>query len=101
MQGFTLILAVGAIILSCGPQFSAAANGSILYATLTGEQKTFPVSIGPCQQFPEPATIIHNTTPFFILGFPLDSCRGEAFHILPGQLYRPPPNIRSFYVRPS
>jgi hypothetical protein len=84
MQGFTLILAIGAIILSCGSLFSADATFVIQYKSADGIRELL-VSIGQCQSLPEKPLYVVNNTPKRLSLYRSHDCRGRHDELLPGE----------------
>ncbi|KAG2174504.1 hypothetical protein INT44_006767 [Umbelopsis vinacea] len=100
MQGFTVFLAIAAVILSYGPQFSTAAPSPypIHYITKGGENKPLPVVLDQCQSLPDDAAAVDNTTPFGVFVFSEPGCQGDATRVPPGQRLDEPPTFVSVLV---
>ncbi|KAI8584489.1 hypothetical protein K450DRAFT_216633 [Umbelopsis ramanniana AG] len=96
MQPFTVILVIGAVILSCGPRFSATAPApySIRYNTQDGV-KLISIEEGICQILPNEAHSFINTTPDIILAFLDSACRGQPFPVPPGRIHQGTPQFFS------
>ncbi|KAI8584473.1 hypothetical protein K450DRAFT_216582 [Umbelopsis ramanniana AG] len=100
MQPFTLILAAGAVILSCGPQLSATAAAPYLlrYTTQDGAYKLLPIDQGICKILPDEARSVVNTTPGTILFFSDPGCRGRPFPVESGRLHQGAPQFLSVLI---
>ncbi|KAG2174506.1 hypothetical protein INT44_006769 [Umbelopsis vinacea] len=89
MQRFTIFLAIAAAILSCGPRFSVAAPSptySVGYVA-QDEYKHLPVVLNECQDFPEEAFDVMNTTPYFISLFASPACQDVLDTLPPRDRY--------------
>ncbi|KAG2174505.1 hypothetical protein INT44_006768 [Umbelopsis vinacea] len=100
MQGFTIFLIIGAIVLSCGPRFSAAAPSPapLYYHTLGGEYKVLPGVLGECQNLPKDAAAFINPTPFIVAAFPAPDCQSISTLVFPGEKRDGPPRFFSVKV---
>ncbi|KAI9279233.1 hypothetical protein BC943DRAFT_331979 [Umbelopsis sp. AD052] len=100
MQGFTVFLAIAAVILSCGPQFSTAAPSPypLHYITKGGENKPLPVVLDLCQSLPDDLAAVDNTTPFGVFVFTEPGCQGDATRVAPGLKVNEPPTFVSVLV---